>query len=145
MQDEQAIKSTTSNALRTNGSNGAADLSVHRTRRPTRAEVESKLASTSDSIAERVDALRNEITGSGKGVARAFKENAWLGLGVALLGGAVTGFVLTPSARKRRASLAGTIEPQRPQKRHPILEAAGLAVLNLAIKEVSKRLTRNRE
>jgi hypothetical protein len=135
------------------------------------------LASTSESIVDRVEALRREIKGTGQGIKRVFRENAWIGLGGAIVAGAFTGYLLTPSRRKRRASRdgsdelanvvtrtvqaaldegsdptssvatllnrAGTAEAPTPRKRHPFAEAAGLAILNLAIKEVSKRLSKD--
>jgi hypothetical protein len=190
--DEQITRAelAKSRSLGANGANGADGKAkenrssgyiarVESARRPSRAEVESMLASTSESIVDRVEALRQEITGTGKGITRAIRENAWIGVGTALVGGAISGYLLTPSRRKRRASRdgsaelasavtrtvqssldegadptpsvaallsrAGTAEAPKPRKRHPFAEAVGLAVLNLAIKEVSKRLSKDPE
>lgn len=64
--------------------------------RPSRHEVESRLASTNESISDRISALQREVTGTGEAVKQFVTDNPWLGAGAALLGGILVGYLFTP-------------------------------------------------
>lgn len=78
------------------------DARVQSARRPSRAEVEAQLESTSASITSRLGALQREVTDTGASVKKAVTENAWLGLGAALVGGLAVGFLLTRPRRSKK-------------------------------------------
>ena len=109
MNKEDALERTAAGSAQKNGNGRVAatdmakyDASVRSTRRPSRAEVEARLESTSASITSRLGALQREVTDTGESLKKAVTENAWLGIGAALVGGLAVGFLLTrPRGRKQ--------------------------------------------
>jgi len=64
--------------------------------RPSRYEVESRLASTNEAISDRISALQREVAGIGESVRKFVTDNPWLGAGAALLAGILVGYLFTP-------------------------------------------------
>lgn len=117
MKKEDAVERMAPGSALKNGNGRAAatdvaryDARVGSSGRPSRADVEARLQSTTDSITSRLGAIQREVTGTGASLKKAATENAWVGIGAALVGGLAVGFLLTRSRRSKKREADGPNE-----------------------------------